>query len=42
MSLRLFIRGTEAAQVSDALRSLALQVGPATIRAKYDKALLSR
>ncbi len=42
MSVRLFIRGTEAAQTSPDLRMLVLQLGPATIRAKYDKALFSR
>jgi hypothetical protein len=42
MSLRLFVPGAEAARASDSLRSLSLQLGPATIRARYDKALLSR
>jgi serine/threonine protein kinase len=42
MRVRFFIRGAEPAAAADTLRALALQVGPATIRTKYDKALLSR
>gem|GEM_PF-2369678 len=42
MRLRLFIRGGAAADASGSLRSIVVQIGPATIRAKYDKELLSR
>jgi hypothetical protein len=42
MRLRLFIRGAGAADASSSLRTIVVQLGPATIRAKYDKELLSR
>lgn len=42
MRLRLFIRGGAAADASGSLRSVVVRIGPATIRAKYDKELLSR
>ncbi len=42
MRIRLFIRGVAAAETSELLRSIVVQIGPATIRARYDKALLSR
>ncbi len=42
MRIRLFIRGVAAAETSESLRSIVVQIGPATIRARYDKALLSR
>jgi serine/threonine protein kinase len=41
MRVRLFIRGDAAANASTSLRSIVLQIGPATIRAKYDKNLFS-
>ena len=41
MRVRLFIRGDAAANSSGSLRSIVLQVGPATIRARYDKELFS-
>jgi hypothetical protein len=41
MRVRLFVRGDAAAEASGSLRSIAVQIGPATIRAKYDKELFS-
>ncbi len=41
MRVRLFVRGEVAANASGSLRSIVLQVGPATIRARYDKELFS-
>jgi serine/threonine protein kinase len=41
MRVRLFVRGDAAANASGSLRSIAVQIGPATIRAKYDKNLFS-
>ena len=42
MRVRLFVRGDDAGNVSGKLRSIVVRIGPATIRAKYDKELLSR
>ena len=41
MSVRLFVRGEAAAATSGNLRTVSLQMGPAAIRARYDKALFS-
>jgi hypothetical protein len=42
MRVRLFVRGENAAVASGDLRTVQVQLGPATIRARYDKALFSR
>jgi hypothetical protein len=42
MRIRLFVPGDAAAEASGSLRSIVVQIGPASIRAKYDKELLSR
>ncbi len=42
MRVRLFARGEEAAAAAGSLRTIAVQLGTATIRARYDKALFSR
>ena len=42
MRIRLFARGDAAAEASGSLGSIVVQLGPATIRAKYDKSLFSR
>jgi hypothetical protein len=41
MRVRLFIRGDAAGNASASLRSIVVQIGPATIRARYDKELFS-
>ncbi len=41
MRVRLFVRGDAAAEASGSLRSIVVEIGPATIRARYDKELLS-
>jgi hypothetical protein len=41
MRVRLFVRGVDAAEAASSLRSIVVQIGPATIRAKYDKELFS-
>jgi hypothetical protein len=42
MRIRLFARGEEAAAAAGSLRTIAVQLGTATVRARYDKALFSR
>jgi hypothetical protein len=42
MRIRLFARGADVAATSGSLRSISVLLGPATIRARYDKALFSR
>jgi serine/threonine protein kinase len=39
MRVRLFVRGAEAAETRAALASVSVQIGPATIRARFDKSL---
>lgn len=39
MRVRLFVPGTKAAEARDTLRLLTVQLGPASIRAKFDNAL---
>jgi hypothetical protein len=41
MRVRLFVRGDAAGNASASLRSIVVQIGPATIRARYDKELFS-
>ncbi|MBI5444976.1 MAG: protein kinase [Deltaproteobacteria bacterium] len=41
MRIRLFVPGNAAAEAAGSLRSISLGIGPATIRAKFDKALFS-
>ncbi len=41
MRVRLFVRGEAATEASGSLRSIVLEIGPATIRARYNKELLS-
>ena len=41
MRVRLFVRGPDAGNVSGKLRSIVVEIGPATIRAKFDKELFS-
>lgn len=42
LRIPLFVHGQDAARASEAARVIAVQIGPATIRARYDKALFSR
>lgn len=42
MRIRLFVRGREAAELSGDLLTITVQIGAATVRARYDKALFSR
>lgn len=39
MRLRIFVRGEDAASASLTVRTLGVQIGPATIRARHDKTL---
>ncbi len=39
MRLRIFVRGLEAAEARAALHSVAVQVGPATVHARFDQSL---
>ena len=41
MRVRLFVPGAAAAEAGGSLRSITVEIGPATIRAKYDKELFS-
>ena len=42
MRVRLFVRGEAAAAAAGTVRSVAVQLGPATIHARFDRTLISR
>jgi len=42
LRIRLFVPGADAARASEEARSISIQLGPASIRARYDKNLFSQ